>query len=193
MTEFLDKPAVRALLKGRIAGIALEIRREKSVQACREVIESEVFGVAKVVMVYLSTPDEIDTTLLIQAAWKLGKTVVAPKIPWKERQMIPVEIHSLDKGLTLAKLGIREPVSSDAFPVERIDLTIVPALGFCEDGHRIGHGMGFYDRFLAQGSYRGVSCGLGFEEQVLPSLPRHEHDVPLDMIITEKGIRRYRR
>ena len=45
-------------------------------------------------------------------------------------------------------------------------------------GYRIGRGMGFYDRFLAQPDFLGRSCGLAFEEQVLESLPVLDHDVP---------------
>jgi 5-formyltetrahydrofolate cyclo-ligase len=72
-----------------------------------------------------------------------------------------------------------------------IDLVIVPGLGFTTDGHRIGRGMGFYDRFLAQGDFIGVSCGLAFEEQVVPELPVLDHDIALSMLATDCGIRRF--
>jgi 5-formyltetrahydrofolate cyclo-ligase len=51
--------------------------------------------------------------------------------------------------------------------------------------------MGFYDRFLAQQEFIGVSCGLAFEEQIVPNLPVLDHDIPLSMLATDRGIRRF--
>jgi len=73
---------------------------------------------------------------------------------------------------------------------EFIDLVVVPGLGFSASGYRIGRGMGFYDRFLAQPEFLGVSCGLGFEEQIVEQLPVLDHDMPLSMLTTDRGIRR---
>ena len=84
------------------------------------------------------------------------------------------------------------PVSGNPVPLGFIDLVVVPGLGFTEQGHRIGRGMGFYDRFLAQSEFLGVSCGLAFEEQVIPSVPMLDHDVALCMLATDRGIRRVR-
>jgi 5-formyltetrahydrofolate cyclo-ligase len=68
---------------------------------------------------------------------------------------------------------------------------VVPGLGFTPDGHRIGRGMGFYDRFLAQPEFLGLSCGLAFEEQMVPSVPILDHDMPLSMLVTDRGILRF--
>jgi 5-formyltetrahydrofolate cyclo-ligase len=87
--------------------------------------------------------------------------------------------------------GVREPISGNPIPVDFIDLVVVPGLGFTATGHRIGRGMGFYDRFLAQPEFLGVSCGLGFEEQVIEQLPLLDHDMPLGMLATDGGIRRF--
>ncbi len=67
--------------------------------------------------------------------------------------MLPVEITSLQTGMTTTGPGVREPVSGQPMPVNMIDLVIVPGMGFTNDGHRIGRGMGFYDRFLAQSEF----------------------------------------
>ena len=102
--------------------------------------------------------------------------------------MLPVEISSLQTRMTTTGPGVREPVSGQPIPVNLIDLVIVPGMGFTESGHRIGRGMGFYDRFLAQPDFIGVSCGLGFEEQIVPELPVLDHDMPLSMLCTDRGI-----
>ena len=64
--------------------------------------------------------------------------------------MLPVEITSLQTGMTTTGAGVREPIAGKPIPVDMIDLVVVPGLGFTPNGHRIGRGMGFYDRFLAQ-------------------------------------------
>ena len=87
--------------------------------------------------------------------------------------------------------GIREPIAGNPMPVNMIDLVIVPGLGFTNRGYRIGRGMGFYDRFLAQPEFLGISCGLAFSEQVVDDLPVLDHDVPLGMLATDQGLRRF--
>ena len=76
-------------------------------------------------------------------------------------------------------------------PLEFIDLVVVPGLGFTVDGHRIGRGMGFYDRFLAQPEFVGVSCGLAYEEQIVDDLPTLDHDMALSMLASARGVRRF--
>jgi 5-formyltetrahydrofolate cyclo-ligase len=72
-----------------------------------------------------------------------------------------------------------------------IDMVIVPGVGFTQTGQRIGRGMGFYDRFLAQADFIGVSCGLAFEEQVVENLPTLDHDMALSMLASDRGVRRF--
>jgi 5-formyltetrahydrofolate cyclo-ligase len=105
--------------------------------------------------------------------------------------MLPVEISSLQTGLTSTGPGISEPISGKPVPIDLIDLVIVPGLGFTPAGLRIGRGLGFYDRFLAQSDFIGRSCGLAFETQVIESLPALDHDMPLSMLVTEQGVRRF--
>jgi 5-formyltetrahydrofolate cyclo-ligase len=64
-------------------------------------------------------------------------------------------------------------------------------LGFSENGYRIGHGMGFYDRFLAQSDFVGISCGLAFSDQVESEIPVLDHDMPLSMLVSDRGVRRF--
>ena len=191
MSDMNSKAAVRKHLREVLAALTETQRHQKSLNACSLVAASPEFAAARVVMLFLSTPHEVDTASLALKSWQAGKTVVVPKVSWDQRRMLPVEISSLNTNMTTTGPGVREPVSGKPIPVDFIDLVIVPGLGFTANGHRIGRGMGFYDRFLAQPEFLGVSCGLGFEEQIVESMPVLDHDMPLGMLATDRGIRRF--
>jgi 5-formyltetrahydrofolate cyclo-ligase len=168
-----------------------EARHAKSTEACNFLIHSPEFAAARVVMIYLSMSFEVDTAPLALRCWQEGKAVVAPKVSWDQKRMLPVEITTLQSGLTTTGPGVLEPIAGKPIPVDLIDLVIVPGLGFTPTGHRIGRGMGFYDRFLAQHEFMGTSCGLAFEEQIVEEIPVLDHDMPLSMLVTDRGVRRF--
>jgi 5-formyltetrahydrofolate cyclo-ligase len=186
-----NKAAIRAALRDKLEALPPELRHQKSASACAFLTRSPEFAAARVVMLYLATPTEVDTAPLALKCWQEGKTVVVPKVSWDQRRMLPVEITSLQTGLTTTGPGIREPIAGKPIPTDYIDLVIVPGMGFTSRGYRIGRGMGFYDRFLAQADFMGISCGLAFDEQIVDSLPVLDHDVPLGMLVTDRGIRRF--
>ena len=186
-----SKSAVRRLLKDRVAALSATDRASKSSIACSWITQTAEFASAQVVMLYLSLPDEVDTASLALRCWQAGKTVVVPKVAWGQRRMLPVEISSLQTVMTRNPGGVEEPIAGKPLPLDLIDLVIVPGLGFTPGGNRLGRGMGFYDRFLSQPDFIGHTLGLGFETQVLETLPTLEHDVPLSMLVTEIGVRRF--
>jgi len=187
-----NKSVVRKELKQKLEAMTEEQRHRQSQTACSLLVRAPEFTTARVVMLYLSTPTEVDTAPLALRAWQQGMTVVVPKVSWDQRRMLPVEISSLNSdGLTTTGPGVREPIAGKPIPINMIDLVIVPGLGFTPTGYRIGRGMGFYDRFLAQSNFLGLTCGLAFEEQLLDSLPVLDHDIPLSMLATDRGIRRF--
>lgn len=191
MSEMNTKAAIRKRLRETLATLTDSQRHSKSVSACALITSSREFAAAETIMLYLSTAQEVDTSPLALRAWQAGKTVVVPKVSWDQKRMLPVEINSLHSDMTTTGMGVREPVSGKPVPTNLIDLVIVPGLGFTATGYRIGRGMGFYDRFLAQPEFVGLSCGLAFEEQVVDQLPTLDHDMPLSMLVTDRGIRRF--
>ena len=191
MAEAADKSAIRRQLHEKLRAMTDADRQAKGLAATGFLAASPEFAAARIVMLYLTAAQELDTTPLALRCWQSGKTVVVPKVSWDQRRMLPVEITSLQTRMTTTGPGVREPVSGQPMPVNLLDLVIVPGLGFTPDGHRIGRGMGFYDRFLAQPDFIGVSCGLGFEDQIVPELPVLDHDIPLSMLCTDRGIRRF--
>jgi 5-formyltetrahydrofolate cyclo-ligase len=191
MPEASDKSVLRRQLRETLAAMTDSDRQTKSAAAAGFLAASPEFDAARVVMLFLSMAQEIDTAPLALKCWQSGKTVVVPKVSWDQRRMLPVEITSLQTSMTTIGPGVREPVSGQPIPLNLVDLVVVPGLGFTATGHRIGRGMGFYDRFLAQSDFLGLSCGFGFESQVVEKLPVLDHDMPLSMLCTDRGIRRF--
>jgi 5-formyltetrahydrofolate cyclo-ligase len=191
MGEGSDKSTIRNQLREKLESMSDVDRKAKSLAATGFLTASPEFAAARIVMLYLTAAFELDTAPLALKCWQTGKTVVVPKVSWDQRRMLPVEITSLQTRMTTSGPGVREPVSGQPMPVNLIDIVIVPGIGFTKKGHRIGRGMGFYDRFLAQPDFLGLSCGLGFEEQVVEELPVLDHDMPLAMLCTDRGILRF--
>ncbi|MEK6798251.1 MAG: 5-formyltetrahydrofolate cyclo-ligase [Planctomycetota bacterium] len=186
------KPELRQRLRTALAGIESDDLAGRSLRAAHHVFELPEYIRAESVMVFLSLPHEVDTTPIVLRCWQDGKRVLAPKVSWNQRRMLPVEIRSLTDDLAASNMGIREPVAGLPFPVDSIDLVIVPGLGFDEYGNRLGRGRGFYDRFLAHPGFRGVACGLGLQTQMLPRLPHGPLDRRVDLVVTEENVYRFR-
>jgi len=139
-------------------------------------------------MVFLSLPGEVDTSPLVLRAWQDRKRVLAPKVSWEQRRMLPIEIRSLTDDLSTSTMGIREPIAGVPIPIPLIDLAIVPGLAFDKFGNRLGRGRGFYDRFLAHPEFKGVACGLTLEEQMVTTVPVGPLDRHVNMVVTDEKV-----
>lgn len=186
------KKELRKRLRDVLASIDQEELHNRSADACRRLVEQPEYQRAEVVMLFFSLTAEADTTPLFLKAWQDRKRVLAPKVSWEQRRMLPIEIRSV-ADVREARMGIREPVEGIPFPVRNIDLVVLPGLAFDNMGNRLGRGKGFYDRFLAHKDYDAVSCAIALEEQVVDSVPVGPHDMPMDMLVTDKNVRRFGR
>jgi 5-formyltetrahydrofolate cyclo-ligase len=176
-----------------MASISPSELHERSVQACQRLIQTREYARAEILMVFLSLPSEVDTTTLVLQAWRDRKRVLAPKVSWEQRRMLPIQINSLSDDLRETALGLREPADGVPIPLANIDMVVVPAIGFDVKGNRLGRGRGFYDRFLAHRDWAGIACGLALEDQVLEEVPVSEHDARVDMLVTDAEVRRFER
>jgi len=185
------KNELRQRLRKIVGDLPSAQREECSRRACGRLFELPEFAKAEVIMVFLSLPGEIDTSSIVLRCWQTRKRVLAPKVSWNQRRMLPVEIRSLTEDLTESGMGMREPVSGIPFPVSLIDLVIVPGLAFDEFGNRLGRGRGFYDRFLAHPEFKGAACAMAFEQQMVPSVPVGPLDCRVNLLVTDAAVRRF--
>src|SRR3982751_5477640 len=126
MAENQNKSTLRRQLREKLAAMPDDVRHRKRLLAWRFVATCAEFQAARVVMLYLSMPSEVDTSPLALKAWQAGKTVVVPKVSWDQRRMLPVEISSLNDHMTTSGPGVREPAEGKPVPIDTIDLVIVP-------------------------------------------------------------------
>ena len=187
----LAKKELRTRLKANLAALSPDEVRQRSRQACNSLVAQPEFERSETVMVFLSLPMEINTTLLVLRAWQEGKRVLAPRVSWEQRRMMPVEIRSLTEDIEETQWSLRQPLQGDPVPLSMIDLVVVPGLGFDRAGNRLGRGRGFYDRFLAHSEFTGSTCAIAFEEQVVEAIPADLHDIRVDMLITDQQVRRF--
>ena len=185
------KQAIRTTMRGRLAAMDPDVRGTKGCLASEKVVKLPEFHSAKVVMIYLSTETEIDTVAIALAAWAAEKIVLVPRVNISERHMIALECKSLHAGLMPGSYGILEPEDGEPWPIESIDLIVVPGLAFDRNGNRLGQGAGFYDRFLATDGMRATTCGLAFAEQIIDNVPTGSDDWPMDVIVTDHEMIRF--
>ena len=157
-----------------------------SALACQNLINSREFLTADTILLYYPTKNEISPLPIFEICLKMGKTVAFP-ICQKESTTLLFRKTSALNELFLSSFGIFEPTSdSEQITPNEKTLCVVPALLFSQNGHRLGYGKGYYDRFLK--NFNGTSAGLSYSSLVLDSIPHDEHDVPLDMIVTEREV-----
>jgi 5-formyltetrahydrofolate cyclo-ligase len=144
---------------------------------------------ADTVFTYVSKSIEVDTFALIKAALANHKKVAVPRCVPNTYKMQFFYINSLED-LEKGSFGVLEPIPSRCKLV--LDYSngfcIVPGLSFDAQGYRLGYGKGYYDRFLAQ--FKGFTVGICYARCVQWNLPHGYYDKPVDILVTEKYIRK---
>ncbi|MDH3584984.1 MAG: 5-formyltetrahydrofolate cyclo-ligase [Phycisphaerae bacterium] len=184
-----DKKTLRHTLRRRLRSLDPQTRQQASVEAARHLTGTDLFARARVIMVFLPLSDEIDARPVVRTALEAGKTVAVPRVTQERGRMRPVEVRSLDEPMDVDAHGVASPRRGQELVLATIDLVVVPGLGFDRGGGRLGRGAGYYDRFLADPRLAATSCGLAFETQLVPELPQEDHDIRVDMLVTDQGVR----
>lgn len=184
------KNTQRRNLRAVLRSFTPDQRHQKAVAAARRVLKTETWARANVLFVYLSAEHEIDTTPLVEAAWREGKRVLAPRVDRDAGSLTAVEIRNWGDCLPGFR-GLIEPIDGDPFPLGQIDLAIVPGLAFDHRGYRLGRAGGYFARWLADPSLRARRCGFAFEEQVVPRLSTEPLDEPVHLLATDAEVREF--
>jgi len=161
---------------------------EKSSIIKNKLFKLNDFKQASTILFYVSYNNEVYTHEMIKELLTSKKIVVVPIADKKNRSLILSKIKNWNN-LSVGSYNILEPKKEiiKEVNIESIDLMIVPGVGFDENGRRIGHGKGYYDKLL-KNSKHATSIGISFECQIVKRIPTQNHDIPVDKIVTEKRV-----
>ena len=180
------KDALRELARERKKTVSKEQEQKANEEIQLRLLQSPFFLEAESIFSYVSVEGEVDTKIILETALQMGKRVFVPRcIPGKERLMDAVEIHSMEE-LSIQYFGLLEPKPEILASEERnFDLSLIPCVMADRRGGRLGHGAGYYDRFLAKS--QGKKLCLCFSWYLTEKIPMEERDIPMDALLTEEG------
>lgn len=183
-------------MKNKLRKKLIEIRKniprnevlEKSNRIKNRLYKMEEFKLASTILFYVSYDNEVYTHDMIKERMSIGKKIIVPFSDKKNRCLILSELNNWND-LEPGSYGILEPRKHniEEISIDKINLIIVPGVGFDEQCRRIGHGKGYYDNLL-RNSKNAQHIGLAFEFQIVEKIPIEKHDLPVNKIITEKRI-----
>jgi len=184
--KMITKSRIREEIKEKLNKQSNMQRLRKSRLIKNKLFKLAAFKRAEWTMFYIAKDKEVQTRFMITAAQKIGKKIAVPMILVKKKRMIASALKDLESETSRGPYGLRQPKREELrqIPGEALDLVIIPGLAFDKQGHRLGRGGGYYDRFLAGLSANTACIGLAFDFQVLKSLPFLAHDISVEEVVS---------
>ena len=143
----------------------------------------KAFDKASSVAVYKATGGELPCDALASYIRSRGKKTLYPKTSGDG--MAFYDIKDPEKELVPGNFGIQEPSGGSPYPDDKVDIMIMPGVAFDEEGRRVGHGKGFYDRWLSKLPEQGrpLLIGVCMRFQLMTEVPSDSSDIPADMVL----------
>ena len=175
----MDKKELRRSIRERKRAMTEEEIVSRSEKLAELFIASEAYRSAKTIYGYLPYNQEVRTVPMLEQALRDGKRVAVPKCYGDEMKFIFMDdLSKVEKGYA----NIPEPIADEPVADDETALVLMPGLAFDPQGHRIGYGGGFYDKFLSREPGH-PTLALCYEFQMLPELKTEEHDIPVDTVL----------
>ena len=161
---------------------------EKSRRIKTYLFSMHEFQEARTILFYVSYDNEVNTHEMIQESLRMKKHIAVPVSDAETRTIICSTLVKWDD-LSAGVYNILEPRKDciEQIAPTSIDLILLPGIAFDSEGNRIGHGKGYYDRFL-QNNLHAHRFGLAFEFQLVEKIPTGKYDRRVEKIITENRI-----
>lgn len=184
----MEKDEIRKIVldkRGKLTKKKVETASKSIIEIIKDL---EVFKESRMILSYMPYGQEVDIMPLNQFILDNEKRLCLPRVR-SSTEMDCAEVESLSEKMIKSKFGIMEP-SPELKPsnLESIDLILVPGLAFDREGNRIGHGKGYYDRFLAQIKKEMFTLGIAYAFQVFDTLPSDPFDKKVKGIVSENQL-----
>ena len=178
----MDKKALRREIGAKKSALTPdEIERRSAILADR-LFDTPQYRGCRALYAYLSFNQEVRTNPIIERAWADGKRVAVPKVIGDE--MVFIWIDNFDNLAPQGAFNITEPIEDGPVADDATALVLMPGLAFDPEGHRVGYGGGFYDRYLAMQPNHPL-VALCYDFQLLDRLEVESHDIPVELVITD--------
>jgi 5-formyltetrahydrofolate cyclo-ligase len=174
-----NKKSLRELLLERRDNTSFDLLKIASKKMQKRINKVYAFKDAQKIGLYYPIGSEILTQDIIQELISKGKEVFLPKVMGKNMEFRKIEDF---RSLEIGNFDIMEP-KDDCKVENNLDIIVVPTVGISPTGVRLGYGHGFYDKFLEGKNITTISLIL--EKQIIKNIPKSEHDINMDWIITE--------
>jgi 5-formyltetrahydrofolate cyclo-ligase len=175
----MDKQALRKEIREKKRAMTEEQIVAASERLGELFLASDAYQQAKTIYGYLPYNQEVRTVPMLQQALLEGKKVAVPKCYGDEMRFIYLDdLSKVEKGYC----GIPEPIDDEPIADDKTALVLMPGLAFDPQGHRMGYGGGFYDKFLER-EPNHPTLALCYDFQMLDHLETEAHDIPVDTVL----------
>ncbi len=176
----MSKQELRQLIRQRKRHFSQQELEEMSLSVITRLLEHPQVKAAQTLLLYYSLPDEVDTRRLVETLYLQGKTVLLPVVI--DNSQMELRIYQGVDSMRCGAYGIAEPTGECFCAYKDINLAIIPGMAFDADGHRLGRGKGYYDRFLAHlpDCYK---IGICFDFQRVAHIPTQPTDIAVNEVI----------
>lgn len=182
MKSILSKDELRSKMKSLLRDLTPQEYRDLNHSLYTYFLRLKFLNKANYIMIYYSVRNEANTVQIINHLLKAGKTVALP-VCTPERDLNAVVINDLSQ-LQPATFGLMEPSpGSPLIADDQLQLIVIPGVAFDEKGRRLGHGAGYYDRFLSK-TPDAFKLGLAYDFQLVPEVPAESHDIKMNGLLT---------
>ena len=175
----MDKKALRKQISQQKRAMTEQEIVSKSEKLGELFAASEPYLQAKTIYGYLPYNQEVRTVTMLQKALDDGKRVAVPKCYGDEMRFIYMDdLSKVENGYC----NIPEPIADEPVADDPTALVLMPGLAFDPQGHRMGYGGGFYDKFLAS-EPEHPTVALCYDFQMMEHLDTEDHDIPVDLVL----------
>jgi 5-formyltetrahydrofolate cyclo-ligase len=184
-----DKTFLRSHYKKKRLSLTKQEVNHLSQRVCKQLDKLNIWKLKHYhIFISISKYNELDTSFIINKLKSEKKNIVVPKI--LNNELVHIAINDQTE-FSINEYGIKEPNNGNSFIIENLDLIFIPLLAYDLEGHRVGYGKGYYDRFLKLTNKSSLKIGLSFFDPINKIQDIDNNDVKLDYCITPTQIHKF--
>ena len=184
-----DKTFLRSHYKKKRLSLTKQEVDHLSQRVCKQLDKLSIWRLKHYhIFISISKYNELDTSSIINKLKSEQKIIIVPKI--SNNELVHIAIND-ETEFGLNEYGIKEPNDGNHFIIENLDIIFIPLLAFDIEGHRVGYGKGYYDRFLKLTNNSTLKIGLSFFDPINKIQDIDDNDVKLDYCVTPKQVHKF--